>query len=170
MQGQLLVRCAQWVAVCAVLAACHPAEAPRGRAPDVAHTRPPETLAEVNRAMVVPVTVTENAVPVDLRFDIPSVPHAGQPFELRLAVLPQALAHAVMVSLEPSEGLTVESPQQPTELGKVEAGKVHQLTVRLLSAEIGTRVLRVRVTLDLPAGTDSTVFACPIVIVNNAAS
>jgi hypothetical protein len=119
--------------------------------------------------MVVPVAVSDSAVPVDLRFDVPSAPHAGQPFEFRLAVLPQALAHAVTVSLEPSEGLSVQSPEQPIELGKVEAGTVRLAAARLLSTEVGTRVLRVRVTLDLPAGTDSRVFACPVVIVANTA-
>ncbi len=172
MRGKLPVRCAQLVAMCAVsgvLAACHPAEAPSARAPTVSRARPPETLAEVNRTMVVPVAVSDSAVPVDLRFDVPSAPHAGQPFEFRLAVLPQALAHAVTVSLEPSEGLSVQSPEQPIELGKVEAGTVRLAAARLLSTEVGTRVLRVRVTLDLPAGTDSRVFACPVVIVANTA-
>ena len=105
----------------------------------------------------------------------PRTPEGEKKFQLNKpskgfeAGTPQALAHAVTVSLEPSEGLSVQSPEQPIELGKVEAGTVRLAAARLLSTEVGTRVLRVRVTLDLPAGTDSRVFACPVVIVANTA-
>ena len=151
-------------AMCGLLGACHSATAPTNGDSGAVQDKAPETLAEVNRLMVVAVPTDKDSTPVELRFDLPAVPVQGQPFDIHLALLPQALAASMVVNLEARDGLDVQDPRQPTDLGKVQSGTVRHLTARLVAAATGTRILRVHVTLDLPTGSETRAFECPVVV------
>jgi hypothetical protein len=160
------------------LAACHrapeaPAPPPVRRAQKpVVPAEPPvdPAVAEANRTMAAGVPVGATTAPVDVRFDLPSVPIAGRPFEVRVAVLPQALAPVLRIEVDASEGLVVAEPDGPLSREKVQAGTLEEVTVRATAATAGTRILTVKVTLELPSGPESRAFAFPVVVAAHAAA
>jgi hypothetical protein len=121
-------------------------------------------VAEANRKMVGGVPVGSSTAPVDVRFNLPAAPVRQQPFKVELAVLPQAPAPVLHVDVQGGEGLSVTDPTGPVLLEKVQAGTVQRLTVTATSEQPGTRIIEVRVTLELPAGAESREFAFPVVV------
>jgi hypothetical protein len=145
------------------------AAAPAGPAkpaarPPVVHDQVDPAVAEANRRMAAAVPMGAGAAPVDARFELKSAPQPGHSFELEIAVLPQATSPVVHVELQPSEGLTIESPEGPVNFEKVQGGSLERLTVKATSAQPGTRVLGLRVTLELPSGAESREFAFPVIV------
>src|SRR5262249_34225959 len=104
------------------------------------------------------------AAPVDARFDLKSVPQPGQAFDIEVAVMPQATAPLVHVEVMPGEGLTVQAPDAAVSFEKVQAGSLERILVKANSAAARTRVLGIKVTLELPTGAGSREFAFPVII------
>lgn len=127
-------------------------------------TGPDEEIAEANRKMAAGVPVGASTAPVEVRFDIDSPPVAGQPFDVSVAVLPGAPAPVLHIEVRASEGLIVVAPDGPVSIEKVQAGTLERLTVKASSAKSGTRVLTVKVTLELPSGAESRDFAFPLLV------
>jgi hypothetical protein len=155
------------------LPACHRTPEAAAPPPPVRQARKPvatndaavdPAVAEANRTMAAGVPMGTTTAPVEVRFDVPRVPVAGQPFEVRVAVLPQALAPVLRIEIEPSEGLAVTEPEGPLAREKVGAGTLERVTVKASSATPGTRILTVKVTLELPTGAESRAFAFPLVV------
>jgi hypothetical protein len=121
-------------------------------------------LLDANRRMAAGVPVDSSTAPVDVRFDLATVPAAGQPFEVDVGVLPAAPTPLLHVDVRSSEGLSIDAPDGPVSIEKVQAGTVQRITVKLTSATPGTRVLNVKVTLDLPTGAESRDFAYPVIV------
>jgi len=121
-------------------------------------------VVEARRTMAAGVPVGATTAPVEVRFDVPSAPTAGQPFAVRIAVLPQALAPVLHIELNASEGLVIAEPDGILTREKVEAGTLEQVTVTASSASPGTRILTVTATLELPTGAEARTFAFPLIV------
>jgi hypothetical protein len=126
-------------------------------------------VVEAKRTMAAGVPVGTTTAPVEVRFDVPSIPAAGQPFEVQVAVLPQALAPVLHIEVDASDGLVITEPDGTLTREKVEAGTLERVTVMASSATAGTRILTVKVTLELPTGAESRTFAFPLVVAAPAA-
>ena len=141
----------------------HPGTAARKPAHPAA-TAPDDAIVDANRKMAAGVPVGASTAPVEVRFDLATVPVAGQPFEVSIAVLPAAPAPVLHIEVRGSEGLTIVAPEGPVSVEKVQAGTLERVAVRALAAKPGTRVLGVTVTLELPTGTEARDFAFPLIV------
>ena len=129
---------------------------------------PPEpavdpAVAEANR-MASGVPIGKSVAPLEVRFDLASVPRPGEAFEIDVAALPSAPAPVLRLEVTGGEGLSIIEPDGFVAYEKVQAGSVTHLKIRASSAAAGTRLVQVRATLDLPGGPESRVFAFPVVI------
>jgi len=121
-------------------------------------------VVDANRKMAAGVPLGTSTAPVDVRFDLVSVPVTGQPFDVSIAVLPEATTPLMHVDVRASEGLNIEAPDGPVAIEKVQAGSLSRVDVKLSAARAGTHVLSVKVTLDLPTGAESRDFAFPLIV------
>ena len=121
-------------------------------------------VAEANRTMVSGVPMGTSTAPLDVRFDLTAVPNPGEPFEIDVAVLPDAPAPVLRLEVTGGEGLSIIDPDGSVAFEKIQAGSVTHLKVRASSATAGTRLVEVRATLELPGGPESRVFAFPVVV------
>jgi hypothetical protein len=126
-------------------------------------------VAEVNRTMSAGVPMGPSTAPVEVRFDLPAVPAVDTPFDLTVAVLPTAAAPSLRVEVRGSDGLVIQDPASPVIFQKVQAGSVVRVPVKASSAEAGSRVVMVKVILDLPAGAEERGFAFPVIVGGGAA-
>jgi hypothetical protein len=171
---------AQWIralvgaAVLAIFAGCHsgaggnPA-APASKPAAQKATGPSEPavdpgVAEANRSMAAGVPIGNSTAPLEIRFDVASVPVPGEPFTVDIAVLPEAPAPVLRVEVTGGEGVNILDPEGAVTFEKVQAGTVQRLKVRASTATAGTRLVEVRATLELPAGPEARAFAFPIVV------
>ena len=122
------------------------------------------SIAGVNRSMSPAVPMDASKAPVDARFDLASVPVVGAPFEVAVAVLPTAASPSLRVTVTGSDGLVIIDPVAPVLIEKVQAGSVVRVVVKASSVEAGSRVVMVKVTLDLPAGPEQRGFAFPVIV------
>lgn len=134
------------------------------KAPEPGDSTPDAAIAEANRKMVAGVPIGASTAPVEVRFDIERAPVAGSPFDVSVAVLPEAPAPVLHIEVRASDGLVVVAPAGPVSIEKVQAGTLERLTVKASSAKPGTRVLSVTVTLELPSGAQSRDFAFPVLV------
>jgi hypothetical protein len=154
------------------LGACHraadgsnPANGTGSRKPVVATVPATDpAVVDANRKMAAGVPVGASTAPVDVRFDLLSAPVMGQPFEVSIAVLPEATTPVLLVDVRASDGLNIDEPEGPVSIEKVQAGSLSRIGVKLSSAKSGTRVLSVKVTLELPTGAESRDFAFPLIV------
>ena len=121
-------------------------------------------VAEANRTMASGVPIGSSTAPLEVRFDLGSVPRPGETFQIEVAVLPGAPAPVLRLEVTGGDGLTIVEPDGFVAVEKVQAGSVTRLRIRASSAAAGTRLVQVRATLELPSGPESRVFAFPVVI------
>ncbi len=162
-----------------LLAACHsggegPAAvtgkpAAKKAAPPPAESSVDPAVAEANRTMVSGIPIGTSSAPLDIRFDLGAAPSPGEPFEIDVAVLPEAPAPVLRLEVTGGEGLSIIDPDGPVAFEKIQAGSVTRFKVRASSATVGTRLVEVRATLELPGGPESRVFAFPVVVGGQAA-
>lgn len=159
------------VVLAAVLGAtsgCHRSETDPGAAATAGPNAPKSTVdpavQAATRKMAVGVPTGTGSAPVEVRFDLPRPPVPGQPFDVDIGVLPDAATPVLRVEVSGSEGLSVEAPNGPVSVEKVQAGALEHVLVRASSAEAGTRIVHVTVTLELPTGAETRDFAFPILI------
>src|SRR5437660_3341360 len=79
--------------------ASRPVAHPGGPPPDAA-------VVEASRRMAAGVPVGTSTAPVEVRFDLATVPVAGQPFEVSVAVLPAAPTPVLHIEVHGGEGLS----------------------------------------------------------------
>jgi hypothetical protein len=155
-----------------LLTGCHsgsstPADA--SRKPVATKVAPPAeptvdpAVIEANR-MASGVPIGKSMAPLEIRFDLASVPRPGEPFLIDVAALPAAPAPVLRLEVTGGEGLTIIEPDGFVAYEKVQAGTVTHLKIRASSATAGTRLVQVRATMDMPGGPESRVFAFPVVI------
>jgi hypothetical protein len=156
-----------------LLCGCHPGDGggtTTARRPTAKKAAPPPepaidpAVTEANRTMAYGVPIGTSTAPLDVRFNLTSVPAPGTPFSVEVAVLPEAPAPVLRLEVTGGEGLTILEPDGSVGFEKVQAGSVSHLHVRASSAAAGTRLVQVRATLELPGGPESRVFAFPVVI------
>jgi hypothetical protein len=157
-----------------LLAGCHSGgdgPAPVAGKPAAKKAAPPPSepsvdpaVAEANRTMVSGVPIGTSTAPLDIRFNLGTVPGPGEPFEIDVAVLPEAPAPVLRLEVTGGEGLTVIDPEGSVAFEKIQAGSVTRLKVHASAATTGTRLVQVRATLELPGGPESRVYAFPVVI------
>ena len=126
-------------------------------------------VVEANTKMASGVPIGTSTAPLEIRFDLASVPKPGETFEVNAAVLPAAPAPVLRLEVTGGEGLAIVEPDGFVAVEKVQAGSVTRLRIRASSATAGTRLVQVRATLELPGGPESRVFAFPVVIGGQAA-
>jgi hypothetical protein len=121
-------------------------------------------VAEANRTMVSGIAIGTSTAPLDIRFDLRAAPSPGEPFEIDVAVLPEAPAPVMRLEVTGGEGLSILDPDGSVAFEKIQAGSVTHLKVRASSATAGTRLVAVRATLELPGGPEARIFAFPVVV------
>ena len=126
------------------------------------------TVADVTRTMAAAVTVGPRTAPVEARYDLPVAPVVGQAFKLNIAILPHAASPLVRVELTGSEGLKLLDPVTAQSLERVQAGAVLRVPVTAQASAVGTQVIDVGVTLELPTGPESRAFAIPVIVAGAA--
>jgi hypothetical protein len=141
--------------------------APQRAAPVEAAVDP--AVTDATRRMAAGVPVGESTAPVEVRFDLVSVPAPGQPFQLDVAVLAQAPAPVLRIDVAGGAGLTIADPSGTVVLEKIQAGTVQHVPVTAASSGPGTRIFNVKVTLELPSGAESRGFAFPVIVGGSAA-
>jgi hypothetical protein len=141
------------------------ARKPSGKkAPPPAEPTIDPAVIEANRTMASGVPIGTSTAPLEVRFDLGSVPKPGETFQVDVAVLPAAPAPVLRLEVTGGEGLTIVEPDGFVAFEKVQAGSVTRLKIRASSAAAGTRLVQVRATLELPGGPESRIFAFPVVI------
>ena len=182
MNDDSMTRAARLAAVLACLLAlggCHRGDNPdaatpgaatpgRGKPAPAVHVDP--AVADATRTMAAGVPVGASTAPVEVRFDLLSVPAAGHSFQVDVGVLPKAPAPVLRIEVSGGEGLSIESPDAPVSVEKVQAETLEKLTVTATAAKAGTRVLDVKVTLELPSGVESRDFVFPVIVAPGAAT
>jgi hypothetical protein len=153
------------------LASCNRSDP--GVAPAAAGSSAPKPGAALNvdpgvlaasRTMAAGVRMGTGTAPVEVRFDLATPPVQAQPFQVDVAVLPEATTPLLHVVVDGGSDLTVLAPDSPVAIEKVQAGTVEHLAVRATAAGAGTRVLTVKVTFDFPTGAESREFAFPLIV------
>lgn len=127
-------------------------------------------VANANRTMAAGVPLGESAAPVELRFDLRSVPAPGAPFTVALAVLPATSVPVLRLEVDGGEWLSAAGPDGAVSREKIAAGTAVPLEIRMVSSGPGTRILTVRVTMELPDGPQTRTFAFPVVVLAPAAA
>jgi hypothetical protein len=178
MTDDSMTRAARTAAVLAclvLLGGCHRGEspdaaspAPARRATSAAVTSVDQAVSDATRTMAAGVPVGSSSAPVDVRFELLTVPLAGQPFQVDVGVLPKAPAPVLRIEVSGSDGLAINLPDAPVSVEKVQAETLEKVTVTATAAKAGTAVLDVKVTLELPGGAESRDFAFPVIVVAGA--
>ena len=134
-----------------------------------AATRPAEptidpAVVEANTKMASGVPMGTSTAPLEVRFDLASVPRPGETFEVAVAVLPAAPAPVLRLEVTGGEGLTIVEPDGSVAFEKVAGGvrrppqdprdfRGRRHPPRAGPGDAGT-----------PGGPESRVFAFPVVI------
>jgi hypothetical protein len=128
-------------------------------------------VEEARATMLDAITIGSPAAPVDLRYELKTVPVQGKPFDVEFAVLPDATILSLRGLVDGDrEGMEVASPAGPVTLEKLQAGTVHRFSATVVPRSLGTRVLTVELQLDLPTGPAKRTFSIPVVVQTPAAA
>jgi hypothetical protein len=131
-----------------------------GKAPkNVVQT--PGTAADDGLANAV--AVGKTAAAVDLKYDLPVRPAAGQPFEVELVFLPRMPAGTLDVQATGMPGLVVAGGATTT-FANVAVGERYAAKVLVQVPEPGLYYIGVTATLTTEAQTDARTFSVPVVI------
>lgn len=136
--------------------------APAAKAPAAVKRGP--TPEELTIGMVEAVTVGVSAVPVAVKFDLPSRPAQGRPLEVVIAVMPQIAAKSAVVQATASEGLQLAPNAAYVEISALDPAQVYRVTIPLTPTAAGVHLLGLNVTLKLDEATESRAFSVPIIV------
>lgn len=110
------------------------------------------------------VPVGTGTADVDVRFDLPAAPMPGAPFDLDVVVVSKAASPTLRVEVTPGDGLVVVAPTAPVTVDKPQPGAIEHVPVKATSAAAGTRLVTIKVTLDIPTGAQTREYAFPVVV------
>lgn len=125
-------------------------------------------VAHITRDLVEGVPMGKPVAPVEVKFGLVSLPQPGQPFKVRVVLLPSATVPSMSAEITSSEGLVLLDPVAPVTFEKVSAGSVHEVTVTAQAPLAGGVVLNVAVTLADPLGEQTRVLAFPVLVGGSA--
>jgi hypothetical protein len=140
-----------------------------GSAPETAgRTSPHETAPSATRAdadLVSAVSSAGSAAPVGLKFRLASPPRVDQPLsiELVLSQQPGLDIENMLVSLQPGDGLTVESDHS-FEFQSPAAGATQRMTVTVRPHQEGLLSLGATVLIGTPNASLTRTFSIPLIV------
>ena len=162
------------VALAVVLAGCGKSDegAVATTPPQPATTQGPDTAATApvvgspeDEKMANAVATGKTAAAVDLKYDVPVKPAAGEPFELELAFLPRLAADSLEVEVTGIPGLALISSGTSRFEG-VGAGDRHVMRVLVRADAPGLYYIGVAAKMVTKVQTDARTFSVPVAVGN----
>ena len=119
--------------------------------------------------MVAAVGTSDSQTPVSLRFKLSERPQVGQTLHLQLALAqaPNVDIDAIHISLQPREGLLLQS-EHNIEVLAPDSGATQQLDVQAVPQQAGVLGLSVTVLVDTSSSSIARNYAIPLIAVEAA--
>ena len=136
--------------------------APTEPAADMQAT-PPANAAEKESRMATAVVDGKTTAPVDMKYDLPSKPGLGEPFEVELAFDTRSPADMLEVEITEAPGLTIVG-EKTLKFAPVEAGQSYTAKVLAKGDNPGLYYIGVVAKMSTKVQTESRAFAIPVVI------
>jgi hypothetical protein len=160
------------VAVALLLQGLHGCGSSSSASGDVAHSGAKKVAHQVadpsNRApedMVAAVTAGKGGPPVGLRFEVRSSPEAGQPVDVDLAILPNAVAiDHIDGQIQGGESVSVVEGGDIPAVEKPAQGTVIRHVVRLLPRQDGIFTLTAAINVDFGTESITRNFTIPLIV------
>jgi hypothetical protein len=115
--------------------------------------------------MVAAVSAGKGGPPVGLKFELRSIPQAGEPVDLDLVVLPDAPAiERIDGRFDGNENLTLVDGGDLAAIEKPAQGSVIRHVVRLLPKQDGIFTVTAAVTVTLPNDSITRTFTIPVIV------
>ena len=152
---------------CLVLGACHGDKqqiaAAVKAAKDAAAAKRPATADEQTVSMVEAATLGKATAPVQIKFELPERPLAGQTVAVELAVIPGVAAQSITVHFGDSPGL-VFADRTDWALGAAQPGSLYRQEIKVTAAADGVYFLGMTATIAHDAFAETRVFSIPIIV------
>jgi hypothetical protein len=161
--------------VAALLAGCgagkQPESATDAGVPEPAQAEPvaklpaaaPANEVDKESRMATAVTDGKTSAPVDMKYDLPSKPGVGVPFEVELAFDARMTADALEVEISEAPGLVVVS-EKTIKFEPVEGGQSYTTKLLVKGDNPGLYYIGVVAKMSTSVQTESRAFAIPVVI------
>jgi hypothetical protein len=121
------------------------------------------TGSEQTASMVEAATSGKTTAPLQLKFELPQRPVAGQPFSLSLALIPGVAAQSMTLQFGESAGLTVaDSADRP--IGAVQPDTPYRQEVTLSAAADGVYFLSLNASIVHDAIVETRSYSIPIIV------
>jgi hypothetical protein len=115
--------------------------------------------------MVAAVSAGKGGPPVGLRFEVRSSPQAGQPVDVDLAILPNAVAiDHLEGKVQGGENVSVIEGAEIPAVEKPSQGTVIRHVVRLLPKQDGISIVTVAINVDLGNDSITRTFTVPVIV------
>jgi hypothetical protein len=109
------------------------------------------------------VATSKTAAAVDLKYDLPTKPAVGQPFDLTLSFEPRLAAETLDVEITEASGLAV-SGDLPSHFAPVEAGQSYRSRLVVQGNAPGMYYVSLLAKMGTKVQSDARTFSIPIVI------
>lgn len=160
-------RLAAIVALTTMLAACSDeSNAPQsvaapaaGKPAAKAEAKPVDPTANLSRAVL----VGKSAAPIELKYDIVSLPLVGQPIEIDMAFVASAPADSVSIAFVGSRGLVL-SANSASPIEKLKTGQVEHAKVIAQADKEDVFYVTVTATVYMAGTSEVKTFAIPIIV------
>jgi hypothetical protein len=156
-----------------MLAACHgdsgstPATTATPHVKKAPTVKPGPTPQELTAGMVEAVALGKSSVPLSVKFDLPHRPTVGQPLDVVVALLPQAIG-AASVAVTSSEGLQLAPEMRHIDIPAVEPSQAYRMTIPLTPTADGVQLLNLEISLSHDDSTDTRSFSVPVIVYSAA--
>ena len=124
---------------------------------------PPANAAEKESRMATAVVDSKTTAPVDMKYDLPSKPGLGEPFEIELAFDARSPADMLEVEITEAPGLAVVG-EKTLKFAPVEGGQSYTAKVLVKGDNPGLYYIGVVAKMSTKVQTESRAFAIPVVI------
>ena len=124
---------------------------------------PPANAVEKESRMATAVVDGKTTAPVDMRYDLPSKPGLGEPFEVELAFDTRSPADMLEVEITEAPGLTIVG-EKTLKFAPVEGGQSYTAKVLVQGDSPGLYYIGVVAKMSTKVQTESRAFAIPVVI------
>jgi hypothetical protein len=131
--------------------------------PTAAPATAPANAAEKESRMATAVVDSKTTAPVDMKYDLPSKPGVGVPFEVELAFDTRSPADMLEVEITEAPGLTVVG-EKTLKFAPVEGGQSYTAKVLVQGDSPGLYYIGVVAKMSTKVQTESRAFAIPVVI------
>ena len=168
-KGRALLLCAA-----VLMTACHGDSSetpvndptPHRHAPPVKRGPSP---AELTAGMVEAATMGKSTVPVTIKFGLGDRPMVGHPLEVEVAVLPQIVADAAVLTATGSDTLQMAPGNAPIDIPSADPTQVYRHSVKVTPLAEGVQLLALTVSLKHDDITETRAFSVPIIVAGASA-